>query len=74
MTTLSIQLPTFRTQAPRGAEPLAQAAFALWHFFELMVSARKPNAWSDQFSAVSLDEPDARRNVDALYRGGSVRP
>jgi hypothetical protein len=73
MTTLRIQLPTFRTAAPRGAEPLARAAYALWYFFDLMVSARKPNAWAEQFSAASLAEPEARSNVDALYRGGSVR-
>ena len=73
MTTLRIQLPTFRTHSPRAAEPLARLAYALWHFFDLMVSARKPNAWADQFSAVSHDESDARSNVDAFYRGSSVR-
>lgn len=73
MTTLRIQLPTFRTHAPRGAEPLARLAYAVWHFFDLMVSARKPNAWTQQFSAVSHDDLAARRNVDALYRGGAVR-
>lgn len=73
MTTLRLQLPTFRTTAPRGAEPLAQLAYRLWSFFNRDVGASKQDAWPDQFSAVSLDEPGARTTVDALYRGNSVR-
>lgn len=73
MTTLRIQLPTFRTAAPRGTETLARVAHALCHVFELMVSARRPNSWSQQFSPASLDESRARDTVDALNRGQSVR-
>jgi len=32
-----------------------------------------PAAWLDQFSEVSLDQRTARRTVDALYRGATVR-
>lgn len=73
MTTLRIQLPTFRTQAPRGAEWFATLAYTLLHVFDLMVSARKPNAWSEQFSAASIDDAPARSTIDAMYRAGSVR-
>jgi hypothetical protein len=37
------------------------------------VSARTHNDWSDQFSAASNDQRAARRRVNALYRGATVR-
>lgn len=36
-------------------------------------SARQLAGWVDQFSAASLDQRAARRTVDALYRGATVR-
>lgn len=36
-------------------------------------SAITTDAWSDQFSAASLNDRRARRTVDALYRAATVR-
>lgn len=37
------------------------------------VGATRSIDWSGQFSAASLDERRARRTVNALYRGATVR-
>jgi hypothetical protein len=74
MTRLRIQLPTFRTRAPRGAEPLADLAFRVFTLAASLTRRSAGPGWSEQFSPASLDEFSARGKVDALYRGGAVRP
>lgn len=37
------------------------------------LSVQPQSGWSDQFSDASLDQCRARRTVDALYRGATVR-
>ena len=36
-------------------------------------AARSTPGWLEQFSAASLDQRAARRTVDALFRGATVR-